>query len=98
MLGLLEFLAQGFVDIPWLIMAGVIEVLNGVFDVVALAGVAAMALLPSMPSIGSFNLEVLAEANWFYPFGAIASFMISALVMFGLWMAVRYILRVVRAA
>jgi hypothetical protein len=59
---------------------------------------AALLILPSMPTTAKIEPELLEEINWFFPFGTIATALIAGLIMYGFWLVVRYVFRLVRAA
>lgn len=98
MLGLLQTIAQGILDFGSFITAGCVAVINLFFDGITVAAEAAFLLLPSMPSVPTFQPELLAEANWWYPFGAVATGATTALALYVSWLVVRWLLRLVRAA
>lgn len=69
-----------------LVLAGIGEGANDVFKV-----------LPSMPELPKIPLEYLEYANWWYPFGPVATFIATVVTMYLVWMGYRYIMKVVKA-
>jgi hypothetical protein len=59
---------------------------------------AALLILPTMPTPEKIEPTLLEEINWFFPFGTIATALIAGLIMYGFWLVVRYVFRLVRAA
>jgi len=81
-----------------LVLWGLMSAVNLVLAGVGAAATAVFLLLPSMPSVGTFHPTWLAEANWFYPFGAVVAVFVSGLTLYVGFLVVRYVLQLVRAA
>jgi uncharacterized membrane protein len=99
MISFLETIVKLFTELVTYIAAGAVTVLNLVFDGLSVAGTAIIEALPELPVLTEhITPKLLAEANWFFPFGGVAAMLTTMLTAFILWMAVRYFLRLVRAA
>jgi hypothetical protein len=98
MLGALDTLIQAILEMASFVAAGAIEVLNLLFAALTLAGEAAQALLPGLPNVATIAGEILGGFAWFYPIGQIVAFFATIITMFLVWLGVRYLLRLVRAA
>jgi hypothetical protein len=81
------------------VVAGAVTVVNLFFDGVGIAINAALGVLPEI-GVGETKItpELLEEANWFFPFGGIIAVLTTMLTAYLIWLAVRYFLRLVRAA
>jgi hypothetical protein len=99
MISLLIAILKGVSEFGTYVAAGSVTVLNLLFAAVAVTVNAAIALLPSI-SVGETKLAggLLEELNWFFPFGGIVTVLTTMLTAYLIWMGVRYILRLVRAA
>ncbi len=99
MISFLESILKVFTEIGTYIVAAVVTFVNLMFKGSEIALNAALSILPTMPEApGKLDSKLLEEINWFFPFAAIVSALTAGLVMYGVWLAVRWFLRVVRAA
>ncbi len=99
MLSALESMVKVLLDLVTYIAAAAVTVLNLFFDGLTIAGSAAIELLPELPLMEThLDSTVVAQANWFFPFGGIVTTLVAMLTLYVIWMGVRYFLRLIRAA
>lgn len=98
MLGLLEDIFDAVDSFTILVANGLITVVNLFFHGISLLISGLFLLLPELPTATPPPAEWLENANWFYPFGIAASSVATGITLYLGWMAVRYVLRLVRAA
>lgn len=85
-------------DLPNLIVAGAVAVLNGFFSAVGtainglLAGMRSAGLtMPSIPSIPQG--DYLGWMNWLYPVGTMVDIITSGIAVYVIWLGIRYLFR-----
>jgi hypothetical protein len=96
-LSLLSFILDGVAEIGTMALWAAETAVNGLLAALAAAYTAAIALLPSMsdaPSIGTPTW--LGWLNWFYPVGALVDGLVGLVGLWVSFLAVRYVLRLVR--
>jgi hypothetical protein len=98
MIKLLETLLGIILAIGGWIIYSVVTVWNLIMAGLSAVVAAALLILPTMPTPAKIEPELLEEINWFFPFGTIATALIAGAIMYGLWLIVRYVFRLVRAA
>lgn len=93
MLSLLESIWHGVLDIPYLVIALLVDALNG--WILILAGIvsAALAVLPGFPEIPSLDSGVLAGVAWFLPIAAMLGIFAGFVSAFLIWLGVSAALR-----
>jgi hypothetical protein len=77
----------------WAIVSG----WNLIAAAIGAAVVAAFALLPAMSDAPAINGQWLGWLNWFFPVGDFLSILTSGVTLYVGYLAVRYVLRLVRA-
>lgn len=98
MIALLTTIADTLVALGQSVLWALLTSWNLLMAAIGAALTAALALLPSMsdaPAIGT--PQWLHWANWFFPIGDFLSVLTGGITMFVAFLAVRYVLRVVRA-
>lgn len=98
MLSFLETIAEAIVSMSVFVLNALIGFVNLIFGGITVAVTAAFSVLPEIPPGSKFDSEFLEYANWFYPFGSVASAFGACVTMYLVWMGVRFVLRMVRAA
>jgi uncharacterized membrane protein YdjX (TVP38/TMEM64 family) len=97
MLGWLEDIWNAIKDVPYLILAGLVEVLNAIIAAIAALATLVLSLLPGFPEPPSAPSGVVGGLLWFLPLGTILAFfslMVSCWLGF---LAVKIALKWVRA-
>lgn len=97
MIGLLESVLHGVLDIPYLAASLVIESLNGWMLLLGAVITAAMAVLPSFPEVPTLDGAVLGGVAWFLPIGPMLAIFATFVGAWVLWMGVSVGLRWARA-
>lgn len=99
MFGYLSQFLKGLEDLPTIIMAGLYDVLNGLFAAVAAFVQMLFNLLPSMGAPPAINGgDWIGWANWFFPVGDVLTVLSGCLTVYLGWLAVKFALQLVRAA
>jgi hypothetical protein len=97
MFSVLGEILKGIEDFPQLVLAGLVDAINGLLAALATTINAVIAVLPSMPSIpGVPQGDYLGWLNWLYPVGQAVDILSAALTMYVLWLAVRYLFSLLR--
>ena len=79
--------------------AGIVDVLNLLFEAVGGVVAALFLLLPHMPEATQLTTsEILECVNYFYPLGEVAAVYALVLPLFVAYLVVRYLLQLLRAA
>jgi hypothetical protein len=89
MLGLLQDIFDIFKNIPDYILLAGEEAINGVISLAEAIAAAAVLVLPELPEVGT--PPYLAEANWFFPIGAVISVAVPLVTAYGIWLGVKWI-------
>jgi hypothetical protein len=98
MIALLGFLLDGIELIGQYALWAIETGFNGALAALAAAATAALALLPGMPSMPSIgNPQWLDWANWFFPIGPLVGGLVAVVMLWIAYLAVRWVLRLVRA-
>ena len=98
MTALLGFILDGVEGFGTLVLWGGEQLVNAVLAAFAAAWTLAAALLPSMgdsPALG--NPQWLGWLNWFFPVGELLALLTSAVGIWVSFLAIRYLLRLIRA-
>ncbi len=74
MLGFLEEILHGVLDIPFLIIGGLVELVNGIITMIAALAKALLSLLPGFPAYPKAPSGVAGGFLWFVPLGPILAF------------------------
>jgi hypothetical protein len=97
MLELLSSILHGVLDIPYLIVALLVEAVNGWILILAALLSAALAVLPGFPEVPTLDGAVLAGVAWFLPIAAMLAIFAAFLAAWVLWMGVSVALRWAKA-
>lgn len=90
MLGLLSKLWNAIRDVPYLLLDGLVAVLNLLIAGLAAIGMAAISLLPDMPAEpDAIDSGVMGGLLWFLPLGPILAFFTAGLTCWLSFMAVK---------
>jgi hypothetical protein len=84
-------------NIPAYVLFGAETAINAVFSAIGTALTAVMALLPSMPDSPAVSGDWIGWLNWIYPVGQLLDGLAVLVTMWIAFLAVRYVLRLVRA-
>lgn len=98
MLGALTWILSTVEAFGVLVEWGVVSSLNLLFAGVSLAVEALFSLLPGMPHLETVQAEWLAYLNWFFPLGALVLFFGTLVTAYIAWLAIRYLMQLLRAA
>ena len=93
MLGYLSDILAGIEDLPTLVMAGVYDVLNGLFAALAAFITIlfnALHTVAPMPNLPSLTGQWLGWLNWIFPLGQIADAAASLIGMYVGWLALKW--------
>jgi hypothetical protein len=89
-------LLKGVEDLPALIVAGGVDLVNGFFSAVAaalnalIASMAGLGLtMPALPSIP--QTEGIGWLNWVYPVGDGVAIVVGAITVYVIWLGIRYL-------
>jgi len=93
MLDLLGKIWHGILDIPYLVVALLVEAINGWILILAALVAAVMAILPGFPAIPTLDGEVLAGVAWFLPIGAMLAVFSTFVAAFVIWLGISHLLR-----
>ena len=93
MLDLLGKIWHGVLDIPYLVIALLVESINGWILILSLLVSAAMAILPGFPAIPTLDGDVLAGVAWFLPIGPMLAVFSTFVAAFIVWLGVSAALR-----
>jgi protein-S-isoprenylcysteine O-methyltransferase Ste14 len=97
-LGVLGFILDGIVLIGTYALWAIESAINAVGAAFVAAAAAAFALLPSMSSAPAIGTPTwLGWLSWFYPVGDLLTGLAGLVTMWLAFLAVRYVLRLVRA-
>jgi hypothetical protein len=91
-------LFQLALKLPGYVQDGCVLILNQLFAALSILVAGLYAILPGMsdaPSLGS--PMYLQWANWFYPIGAVAAIVTTAVTLYFAYLAIKYALMFVRA-
>jgi hypothetical protein len=83
MLGALESILFGVLDIPFLVIGLLVESLNGWIEAMGLLIGGLVALLPSFPDVPTIPADAAAAAAWLLPVAGVLGVFV---VMLGLWL------------
>ncbi len=93
MLTLLSDIWHGILDIPYLVVALLVESINGWILILAAIVSAILAVLPSFPSIPTLDGDILAGVAWFLPISAMLAVFSTFVGAFVIWLGVSAALR-----
>lgn len=93
MLGVLQDIWHGILDVPFLIVDLLIEAVNGWILIIAAMLAALFAILPSFPEIPELDGDVLAGVAWFLPIGPMLAVFGTFVSAFVIWLGVQVALR-----
>jgi hypothetical protein len=93
MLDLLGDVLHGILDIPYLVIALLVESINGWIMIIALIVSAALAILPGFPSIPTLDGKVLSGVAWFLPITPMLAVFSTFVAAFIVWLGVSSALR-----
>jgi uncharacterized membrane protein YdjX (TVP38/TMEM64 family) len=85
MLSALQSVGEGILDLPFVLINLIVDLVNAVIVAFAAIGSAALSLLPGFPSAPSPPGGVTGALLWFFPLGTVLSFfgvMVTAWVAF----------------
>jgi hypothetical protein len=97
MLSLLSSIWHGILDIPYLIVALLVEAINGWILILAALLAAALAILPGFPEVPTLDGDVISGVAWFLPIGPMLAIFATFLAAYVIWMGVSIALRWVKA-
>ena len=93
MLSILGDIWHAILDIPYLVIALLVESINGWILILAGIVAAIMAVLPGFPAIPTLDGDVLAGVAWFLPIGAMLAVFSTFVAAFVIWLGVSAALR-----
>jgi hypothetical protein len=99
MLDFLSKILNVLTHLPDAVLWGVETAINALLDGAAVVITAALGLLPHMPDLPSVgDPQWLHWLNWVYPVGALLGVIVGCVTMYVTFLAVRYVLKLLRAA
>jgi hypothetical protein len=97
MLGFLEQILHGVLDLPYLLVGLLVTAVNGWILALAAILTAILAILPGFPSISTLPTEVLAGVAWFLPVTPMIAVFATFVTAFIIWLGAQVALRWVKA-
>lgn len=89
MLGWLSDIWHAIMDLPYLLVALLIEAINGWILILAALLAALFAVLPAFPQLPEISAEVLGGVAWFLPIPEMIGVVTAFVVAFTIWLGVQ---------
>lgn len=97
MLNFLSDILHALLDLPYLLVALLVESINGWILILAALLSAVLAVLPGFPEVPTLDGDVLAGVAWFLPIAPMLAIFATFLAAFVIFMGVMVALRWVKA-
>ena len=96
MITLLTDILHGILDIPFLIVALLVEAINGWILIIALLIKTLVSLLPGFPELPEVPGEVFGVVNWFFPVSAVLAVFVTVMAVWLIYMGIKIALNWVK--